>query len=134
DYIYNPSFDDPAMEAVIMADMPGAQEYEENRRQARVPKDAPPELASLYETPLLNKDQEQHLFRKMNFLKHKVNQVLRGMKTPSGRIDPHKIRTQDLDRVDELLEQVYAIKDQLINCNMRLVVSIAKKHSGQTDN
>src|SRR5262249_15988190 len=29
---------------------------------------------------------------------------------------------------------VYALKDHLINSNMRLVVSIAKKHSGQTDN
>jgi RNA polymerase primary sigma factor len=39
-----------------------------------------------------------------------------------------------LDQVEELLDQAGAIKDQLINCNMRLVVSIAKRHSGQTDN
>jgi RNA polymerase sigma factor (sigma-70 family) len=134
DLIYNPSFDDPAQETTILADMPGAEDYEENRRQARVPKDAPPELASLYETPLLNKDQEQHLFRKMNFLKHKANQVLNNLKSISGRIDPHKVRAHDLDRVEELLERANAIKDRLINCNMRLVVSIAKRHSGQTDN
>ncbi len=114
--------------------MPGAEEYAEKRRQLRVPKDAPPELASLYETPLLNKDQEQHLFRKMNFLKHKANQLLAGMKTASGRIDPHKVRTQDLDRVEQLLDEATTTKDLLINCNMRLVVSIAKRHSGQTDN
>ena len=134
DYIYNASFDDPALEATILADMPAAEAYEVSRRQLRIPKDAPPELASLYETPLLNKEQEQHLFRKMNFLKHKVNQLLSGMKTVSGRIDPHRVRIQDLDRIDELLDQAGVIKDQLINCNMRLVVSIAKRHSAQSDN
>jgi RNA polymerase sigma factor (sigma-70 family) len=134
DYIYHVSFDDPALEATILADMPGVEDYEVSRRQLRVPKDAPPELASLYETPLLNKDQEQHLFRKMNFLKHKANQLLNNMKTPTCRIDPHKIRTQDLDKVEELLDQANTVKDLLINCNMRLVVSIAKRHSAQTDN
>ncbi len=134
DYIYHDSFDSVDQEVAIMADMPGAEEYRENRNQLRVPKDAPPELASLYETPLLNKEQEQHLFRKMNFLKHRANQVLKGMLTPSGRIDPHKLRTQDLDKADHLLGQANVIKDQLINCNMRLVVSIAKRHGAQTDN
>ncbi len=134
DYIYHVSFDDPALEATIMAEMPGAADYDENRRQLRTPKDAPPELASLYETPLLNKEQEQHLFRKMNFLKHKANQILTSLQSLSGRIDPQKVRTQELDRVDDLLEQSNVIKDQLIGCNMRLVVSIAKRHSGQTDN
>jgi RNA polymerase sigma factor (sigma-70 family) len=134
DYIYHVSFDDPTQEAAILGPMPGAADYEESRRQLRVPKDAPPELASLYETPLLNKEQEQHLFRKMNFLKHKANQLLVSMKTRRGTIDIHKVRTDDLDRVDDLLEQAGAVKDQLINCNMRLVVSIAKRHSGQTDN
>jgi RNA polymerase sigma factor (sigma-70 family) len=134
EYIYNASFDDPGQEAAILAPMPGAEAYEESRRQLKVPKDAPPELASLYETPLLNKEQEQHLFRKMNFLKHKAVKMLDAMLTPSGRIDPHKVRIQDLDNIDELLEQANTIKDHLINCNMRLVVSIAKRHSGQADN
>ena len=56
------------------------------------------------------------------------------MLTPTGRIDPHKVRTQDLDEVEGLLAEANRVKDLLINCNMRLVVSIAKRHSGQTDN
>src|SRR5262249_20585729 len=59
DYIYHPSFDDPANEAEILGPMPGLAEYEVQRGHMRVPKDAPPELASLYELPLLNKEQEQ---------------------------------------------------------------------------
>ncbi len=133
DYIYHPCFDDPALEAQILAPMPDTESFETQRRQMRVPKDVPPELAPCYETPLLNKEQEQHLFRQMNFLKHKANQLRNRLLLPTGKINPARVRTEDLDRIEELQEQATAVKDQLINCNMRLVVSIAKKHTAQAD-
>ena len=134
DYIYNPFFDDAAMVDVILAPMPDADAYDSSRRQLRVPKDAPPELASLYEVPLLTKDQEQHMFRKMNFLKHKASQLRKRLVLPSGQINTNRMRTHDLEQIEELLDQAQSVKDQLISCNMRLVVSIAKRHAAQTDN
>jgi RNA polymerase sigma factor (sigma-70 family) len=127
DYIYHDSFDDPAQEAAILAPMPDADLYEGKRREMRAPKDAPPELASLYEQPLLNKEQEQHQFRKFNYLKHKAAQLRK-------QLDPVKARTQDLKEIEDLQEQAQDIKEHLISCNMRLVVNIAKRHSGQTEN
>jgi RNA polymerase sigma factor (sigma-70 family) len=127
DSLYHESFDDKSKEAEILGPMPGAEEYEARRRDMRAPRDVPPELASLYELPLLNKEQEQHLFRKMNFLKHKAKKL-------RERLDPARARIQDLKRIEELQEQATDIKDHLISCNMRLVVAIAKRHSGQTDN
>jgi len=129
DYIDHPSFEDPSQEAEIVAPMPGAEEFEERSRGMKVPKDVPAELAPLYERPLLNKEQEQHLFRKMNFLKHK----LRKLRQRLGR-EPGKARVQDIRQIEELQRQADDVKDLLINCNMRLVVSIAKRHSAQTDN
>src|SRR5205807_6720805 len=75
-----------------------------------------------------------HLFRKMNFLKHRAGKILDSMKLPGGLIDYQRLRVEDLDKVERYLEEAVKIKDLLINCNMRLVVSIAKRHSGQTDN
>ena len=43
----------------------------------RVPQDVSPELSPLYEWPLLSKEQEQHLFRQMNYLKYKAGQLAR---------------------------------------------------------
>jgi RNA polymerase sigma factor (sigma-70 family) len=127
DYIYNAAFDDPSLEAEITGPMPDEEGFEASKKQLRVPKDAPPELAPLYEMPLLNKEQEQHLFRKMNFYKHKAHQL-------RNRLDPARARTQDLDRIEELQKRAGDVKEQLIECNMRLVVSIAKRHAAQTDN
>jgi RNA polymerase sigma factor (sigma-70 family) len=92
-----------------------------------VPKDVPPELTSLYEMPLLSREQEQHLFRQMNYLKHKA-------KVMRDRLDPARARIQDIKEIEEIQDQATALKDQLISCNMRLVVSIAKRHAGQVDN
>jgi len=138
EYMDNPTFadamNDASLDAAYLADMPGMAEYEQARRAMRVPKDAPPELTSLYQVPLLTKEQEQHQFRKMNYLKFKASELLKGMMLPSGRIDCQAVRTQDLDQIDKILKEANAVKDMLINCNMRLVVSIAKKHSAQSDN
>jgi RNA polymerase sigma factor (sigma-70 family) len=140
DYMYHVSFDDPAMEPIIVAPMPDVEEYEARRRSMHAPRDVPPELAPMYEVPLLNKEQEQHLFRKMNFLKHKAAQLRRRLcKEPIGgdgdfEVDPARVRIQDLRRIEELQHQSNEVKDQLIQANMRLVANIAKRHAAQTDN
>jgi RNA polymerase primary sigma factor len=137
DYIPHPSFDDPALEATIRAPMPDAEVYEAKRRAMHAPKDVPPELASCYEYPLLSKVQEQHLFRKMNFLKHKAAKLRNQLRKEGGEgneVDPARIRNQMLEEIEELQKEASAVKELLINANMRLVVSIAKKHAAQTDN
>ncbi len=134
DFIYHVSFDDPAQEAAVLAPMPDAEAFEESRRAMRIPKDAPPELFSNYEMPLLTKEQEQHLFRKMNFLKCKAKQMLEAMKVPSGLINYEALRVETLDQVEDYLAEANKVKELLIRCNMRLVTSIAKRHTGQAEN
>jgi RNA polymerase primary sigma factor len=137
DYIPHPSFAIPSMEAVIRAPMPDEETYEDKRHGMRAPKDVPPELAPLYEVPLLTKDQEQHLFRKMNFLKYKASKLRNELRKEGGEvgeIDPSRVRIQLLKEIEDLQAEANAVKDQLIKANMRLVVNIAKKHVGPADN
>jgi len=134
EYIHNELFDDRAQESMILAPMPDEQAFEETRQNMRIPKDAPPELTTLYQMPLLTKEQEQHQFRKMNYLKYRAKKTLESVLLNSGRFDSQKLRTHMLDSVECDLAQASAVKDMLISCNMRLVVSIAKRHSGQAEN
>ncbi len=120
DYIYNAEFDDPTRESEMLADMPGLAEFDAKRAGKTPPKDVPPHMAHLYEWPLLTKEQEQHVFRKMNFLKHQLHKLQDAM-------DPAKARVQDLVRIDELKDGIRDCRDVLINCNQRLVYAQAKQ-------
>jgi len=137
DFIPNPGFEDANLELAILAPMPGADEYETKRKSMKAPKDVQTELGNLYEVPLLNKDQEQHLFRKMNYLKFKAsklrNSILKEGANPP-EVDLLKVKVQVLDEIENLIHQANLVKDALINANMRLVVNIAKRHSGQVEN
>lgn len=120
DYIYNAEFDDPAREDAILGEMPGEGEFEAKRAAKAPPKDVPAHMAHLYEWPLLTKEQEQHLFRKMNFLKHKLHKL-------QESLDPAKAKVADLLTIDELKDGIRACRDRLINCNQRLVYAQAKQ-------
>jgi RNA polymerase primary sigma factor len=133
-YIPHASFEDPTLEAEILAPMPRAREYEEQRRQSKAPRDATPELASLYEVPLLSKEQEQHLFRKMNYLKFKASNLASELSQEEPEVDSTGEQLQKLNEIEELLARANQVKEVLINANMRLVVNVAKRHARQTDN
>jgi RNA polymerase primary sigma factor len=127
EYMAHESFENPALEAEILAPMPDADKFEEKRKDARPPKDVQPELAHLYEMPLLTKEQEQHMFRKMNFLKYKAAKL-------REKLDPAHARIQNLKEIEDLQDQANRVKDFLIRANMRLVYSNAKRHAGASDN
>ncbi len=120
DYIYNVEFDDPTREAGMLTEMPGLDEFEAKRVGKTPPKDVPPHMAHLYEWPLLTKEQEQHVFRKMNFLKHQLHRL-------QDAIDPARTTVKEMRRMDALKQGVRDCRDVLINCNQRLVYAQAKQ-------
>ncbi len=126
DLMYHESFDDASKEAEITQPMPDEEKFVESHRGMKAPRDVPAELASLYEWPLLTKEQEQHQFRLMNFLKHKLNKLKKS-------INPASVRVSEMRQIEDLQRRVNVVKERLINCNMRLVASIAKKHSNAAE-
>jgi len=116
----HPSFDEPGAKAEITGPTPVPPG---KSRRTAAPEGLPPYLASLYEAPLLTREQEQHLFRKMNYLKYQAQKL-------REKIDPAKAKTGELDKLEAMQEAALAVKNQLIRANLRLVVSIAKKRIG----
>jgi RNA polymerase primary sigma factor/RNA polymerase sigma factor len=126
DYIDNPLFATVSEkdEREILAPLPPA---DEPVKKPRLPSGLPPYLASLYEVPLLNREQEVHLFRKMNYLKYKASKL-------REQLDPSRPKTSLMDEVDRLYDAAVATKNEIISANLRLVVSIAKRHVGPMEN
>lgn len=119
DYIDNPLFTKPYAEKQIMVAAPEAPAG----RKARAPSGLPPYLAALYDEPLLTREQEQYLFRKMNFLKFKAAKL-------RSELDPTKAKSGLMDDIEKLHGEAVALKNKIIRANLRLVVSIAKRHVG----
>jgi len=125
DFMLDPSFETPAIEAEILAPLP--EPAAGKARRSKPPEGLPPYLASLYDVPLLTRDQEAHLFRKMNYLKYRANKLREA-------IDPARVKPAVLDEIEQFQEEALAVKNQIIRANLRLVVSIAKKHLGPANN
>lgn len=122
--IWNESFDDPAViEELLPQDRPKTIDYQaqEEESYAKTPRGLPAYLASLYTTSLLSKEEEAELFRCMNFYKYTAARMLESLslKNPSE---------SQLQQIQMLVDEAEKIRNHIIRCNLRLVVSIAKKY------
>ena len=85
------------------------------------PRGLPPYLADLYRTPLLAVASERTLFLAFNYRKLRFVVERRAF-------DPETARRRDVVKLERLLDQATAIKNQIVRANLRLVVSVARKH------
>ena len=97
------------------------------KRSPRSPEGLPPYLARLYDVPLLTQEQELHLFRKMNYLKYKAV-VLR------DALNPARPNSQTMQKIEQLYNDAIETKNEIVSANLRLVVSISKRHVGPLSN
>jgi RNA polymerase primary sigma factor/RNA polymerase sigma factor len=119
DFMDSPEFHRKAADRKIVdAPMP---EYEKSSRRVKAPAGLPHYLASLYEVPLLNREQEQYLFRKYNFLKFRASKL-------REKLEVSRARSNEMDEIEKLYDEAVKIKNRIVQSNLRLVVSIAKKH------
>lgn len=91
-----------------------------NNAGGRVPQftpGLPAHLARMCATPLLSHDEERELFRWMNYFKYRANAL-------RSRLDS---KPEKLDEVEQSLAKGERLRNYLLQANIRLVLSIARK-------
>ncbi len=123
--VYNPQFDLPYADSLILSEsLPPVPLSAMPAMPPSAGSDLSAYLQSLYTVPLLKPPEERDLFRRYNYLKHKADRL-------RGQLDPARVRTAELRRIEKLLIQANLVKNRIVRANLRLVVSIAKKHVGR---
>lgn len=125
EYIPNPEFGQYSVEeeARVLGPAPAP---DKSAKRVRPPAGLPPYLASLYETPLLTREQEVHLFRKMNYLKFKAARL-------REELSPAHPSCALMAEIERLYQQSVAVKNEIIRANLRLVVAIAKRYASNSE-
>jgi RNA polymerase primary sigma factor/RNA polymerase sigma factor len=123
DYMPNALFARSSAEKVVNQPYPGS---DDATKRVRRPAGLPAYLASLYEVPLLTREQEVWLFRKFNYLKHKAVKL-------REQLDPERPNARLMDQIERLYEEIVELKNRIVRANLRLVVSIAKRRVSPGD-
>ena len=120
DELYHHDDAEIAIEAIV-APLDVMPSSERRAEESRVPRDLPAYLGALYRTPLLSPPRERALFLAFNYHKYKFV-------TARRRLEPEFARSRDLDELEGHLARATEVKNQIVQANLRLVVSVARKH------
>ena len=111
----------PAVAGLVRAAEAGLPEPAGEAAGRRVPRGLPPYLAELYLTPLLTPALERALFLQFNYHKCRFAAL-------RERLDPHLCRRRDLRRMERHLELARRTRNRILTANLRLVVSVSRRH------
>ena len=120
-FFHHPDFDSRRKKPKIVAEMPDMDSFLKERSKVLKLRFemTQPEMRPCYEEPLLTREQEYHLFRKMNYLKYQVHRIKK-------RYEGKKLGAGTIERIEELTNQIIEIRNQLANSNFRLATWVLK--------
>ena len=126
DFIHSIDFEARNADTVILQDsLLDACESSTPRRASRAVS-LPSHLAGLCEAKLLAPEQEKALFRRMNYLRYRALKIIDRAEAKSQSLDQW-----DVERINALLRAADWHRDQIVQANVRLVISIVKKFVNQ---
>ena len=123
DYMYNPVFDLPYADDLILnapshfSDGDSSDPIHHSHRETNTDS----LLQSLTDEPLLKKREEYNHFRRYNYLKFKISRL-------REHLLPYGVGASQLDTIDRLDHQARDLRDEIVRANVRLVISIARRH------
>lgn len=118
------SFHDPKNAELLLAEMPNRETHQDLVDDAihLIDREGVSSiLVACYHGALLTEEQEQHLFRKYNFLKFQMKQLLEGPYI-------HQ-RWRRYEKADNILKEVIAVRNFIVVCNLRLAPSQVTKYA-----
>ena len=124
EFMESEDFHKKKADQLILGEAPEPNELPAN---VKTPPGLPPYLKALYSIPLLTKEEEVYYFRKMNYLKFRASEM-------QEKLNAKKPRVKLMEKMEDDLKEALDIKNFLIRSNLRLVVSIAKKHINPNTN
>jgi RNA polymerase primary sigma factor len=120
-FIDDPLYHQPDVAEVIEEIVAGEALADASERSERIPPDVPAYLRELYHVPLLSAARERALFLEFNFHKYQFVMARR-------RIDPELAGGRDLAVLERYLQRATAVRNRIVEANLRLVVSVARRH------
>jgi RNA polymerase primary sigma factor len=117
-YIDHPSFRDPTARDAILAPLTDSGDDPTSWPLTSAEWN-PPSPAGRSGARILSREQEAYLFRRMNYLKWRAYRLRQ-------RLDPDRPEPGDLDEIERHQSEALVVKNQIVELNLRLVVSIAK--------
>lgn len=105
-------------EKIIFAPLPNSEEFKKKKIKNNNNKNILPELRYFYEFPILEKDQEFHLFRKMNYLKNKCKYFAKKYKRKKCKTSFVNLKENYIKYLDT--------REFIIKCNLRLSYQMFK--------
>jgi RNA polymerase primary sigma factor len=121
-FFSHPDFDDKSKIPGILDDMPDIEQFESLKKKALNSKknNLSPEMRPCYEGPLLTKEQEYHLFRKMNYYKYQI-------KLLKIRLNPNALNEKRVQNIEHYFSKATEVRNLIANSNFRLATQILRK-------